>query len=66
MRDPQIVEEELVEIGAIQDDLTKLERIIAWSAIHPDEVPFAMHFLRGRTSGLEAWIEKHRSREHDV
>lgn len=59
MRDPQIVEEELVEIGAIQDDITKVERILAWSAAHPDEVPFAIRFMSGRTSGLEAWIEKH-------
>jgi hypothetical protein len=59
VRDPQIIEEELVEIGAIQDDITKLERIIAWSAIHPDEVAFAVRFLRGRTSGLEAWIHRH-------
>lgn len=63
MRDPQIVEEELVEIGAIQDDITKFERIIAWSAAHPDEVPFAVKFLRGRTSGLDAWLEKHRPNE---
>ena len=59
MRDPQIVEEELIEIGAIQDDITKLERLLAWSAIHPDEVAFAVRFLSGRTSGLEAFIEKH-------
>ncbi len=35
VRDVQIVEEELAEIAAIQDDLTKFERIIAWSAAHP-------------------------------
>jgi hypothetical protein len=63
VRDPQIVEEELVEIGAIQDDLTKLERIIAWSAIHPDEVAFAVRFFSGRTSGLDTWIERHRKNE---
>jgi len=62
VRDPQIVEEELVEISAIQDDITKLERLIAWSAIHPDEVAFAVRFLSGRTSGLETWIEKHQKR----
>ena len=48
-----------MEIGAIQDDITKLERIIAWSAIHPDEVGFAVRFLSGRSSGLDAWIERH-------
>lgn len=59
MRDPQIIEEELVGISAIQDDITKLERLLAWSAVHPDEVAFAVRFLSGRTSGLEAFIEKH-------
>jgi hypothetical protein len=48
MRDPQIIEAELVEISAIQDDLTKLERIVAWCATYPDEVPFALGFFRGR------------------
>jgi hypothetical protein len=48
MRDPQVVEAELVEISAIQDDLTKLERIVAWCATYPDEVPFALRFFRGR------------------
>jgi hypothetical protein len=65
VRDPQIVEEELVEIGAIQDDITKMERILAWSASHPDEVPFAVRFLSGRTSGLDAWVERHRGK-HQV
>ena len=51
-----------MEISAIQDDITKLERLIAWSAIHPDEVAFAVRFLSGRTSGLETWIEKHQKR----
>jgi len=48
MRDPQVIEAELVEIGAIPDDSTKLERIIAWCATYPDEVPFAIHLLLGR------------------
>ncbi|MFL6351405.1 MAG: hypothetical protein ACJ74Z_06105 [Bryobacteraceae bacterium] len=48
MRDPQLVEAELVEISAIQDDLTKLERIVAWCATYPDEVPFALHFFTDR------------------
>jgi hypothetical protein len=62
VRDVQIVEEELSEISGIQDDLTKFERIIAWSAAHPDEVVFAVRYLSGRSQGLEKWIEQH-SRE---
>jgi hypothetical protein len=45
MRDLETIETELMEIGAIPDDLVKLERIIAWCASHPDEVPFALHQL---------------------
>jgi hypothetical protein len=52
MRDPQVVEAELVEISAIQDDLTKLERIVAWCATYPDEVLFALRFFRGRIDGV--------------
>lgn len=48
MRDPEIIENELMEISAIADDTIKLERIIAWCATHPDEVPFALHQLMGR------------------
>lgn len=48
MRDIQTIETELMEISAIPDDLLKLERIIAWCATHPDEVPFALHQLLGR------------------
>jgi hypothetical protein len=48
MRDPETIEEELVAISAIADDSTKLERIIAWCAAHPDEVPFALHQLLNR------------------
>jgi hypothetical protein len=62
VRDVQIVEEELAEIAGIQDDLTKFERIIAWSAAHPDEVVFAVRYFSGRSKGLEKWIEQH-SRE---
>jgi hypothetical protein len=43
MRDPDVIETELIEISAIADDGVKLERIIAWCASHPDEVPFALH-----------------------
>lgn len=53
------MEEELVEIAAIQDDATKLERLIAWSASHPDEVVFALRFFSGRDSGLQQWIQRH-------
>jgi hypothetical protein len=48
MRDPEIIETELMEISAIADDSVKLERIIAWCASHPDEIPFALHQLLGR------------------
>jgi hypothetical protein len=54
MRDPEIIETELMEISAIADESVKLERIIAWCASHPDEVPFALHQLMGRR-------DKHRS-----
>jgi hypothetical protein len=52
MRDPEAIETELMEISAIADDAVKLERLIAWCALHPDEVPFALHQLlnRDRTS----------------
>jgi hypothetical protein len=45
MRDPETIETELMEISAIPDDVLKLERLAAWSASHPDEVPFALHQL---------------------
>ena len=48
MRDPEIIETELMEISSIADDTLKLERIIAWCASHPDEVPFALHQFMGR------------------
>jgi hypothetical protein len=48
MRDPEIIETELMEISAIADDAVKLERIIAWCASYPDEVPFALHQLLNR------------------
>jgi hypothetical protein len=47
MRDSETIETELMEISAIADDTLKLERIIAWCASHPDEVPFALHQLMG-------------------
>ena len=45
MRDPEIIETELMAISAILDDTIKFERIVAWCASHPDEVPFALHQL---------------------
>ncbi len=45
MRDPETIETELMEISAIPDDLVKFERIVAWCASYPDEVPFALHQL---------------------
>jgi len=48
MRNPEIIETELMEISAIPDDIVKLERIIAWCASHPDEVPFVLHQLLKR------------------
>jgi hypothetical protein len=49
MRDPAIVEEDLIEIASIADDLTKFERIVTWCTTHPDEVPFAMKILMNRS-----------------
>lgn len=48
MRAPDIIEDELIEISAIADDTLKFERIVAWCASHPDEVPFALHHLMRR------------------
>jgi len=48
MRDPEIIETELMKISAIADDSMKFEHIVAWCASHPDEVPFALHQLMGR------------------
>lgn len=45
MRDPEVIEAELVEISAMADDEMKLNSLIAWSATHPDEVPVALHLL---------------------
>jgi len=49
MRDPQIIEAELIEISAIADDSIKFERIVAWCATHPGEIPLALHQLMGRS-----------------
>jgi len=45
MRDPEIVEKELVAIAAMADEATKLDAIVAWCTTHPDEVPIALHML---------------------
>jgi len=37
-----------MEISAIQEDAVKLERIVAWCANYPDEIPFALKFFRER------------------
>ena len=58
MRDPEIIETELMEISAVADDSIKLERIIGWCASHPDEVPFALHQLLRRR-------DKHPSQDSD-
>jgi hypothetical protein len=48
-RDEQTIEAELLEIMGIQDDTVKLERIVAWCAAYPDEIPFALRFFRKRS-----------------
>lgn len=49
MRDPETIETELMEIAAIADETIKFDRIVAWCAAHPDEIPFALHqLLSGR------------------
>jgi hypothetical protein len=47
MRDAETIDAELMEISAIADDTIKFERIVAWCATHPDEVPFALHQFMG-------------------
>jgi len=53
MREPDIVEAELVEISAMADDEMKLNSIIVWCATHPDEIPLAIHMLMGGKSAPE-------------
>jgi hypothetical protein len=48
MRDAETIETELMKISAIADDSVKFERIVAWCASHPDEVPFALHHMMTR------------------
>jgi hypothetical protein len=49
MRDSETIENELMEISGILDDTIKFERVVAWCASHPDEVPFALRQLLSRT-----------------
>lgn len=49
MRDPEIIANELVESSAIVGDSIKLQRIFAWCASHPGEVPFVPHRLPDRS-----------------
>ena len=48
MREPEVIEAELMEISSIAEDGEKFERIVAWCATHPDEVPFALKILMNR------------------
>jgi hypothetical protein len=48
MRDSEAIENELMEISAIADESIKLERIVVWCTLHPDEVPIALHQLISR------------------
>lgn len=59
VRDLALIETELSEISAIQDDVTKLERFVAWSVDHPDEVPLALRFFSGSSKIIEAWLNRH-------
>lgn len=59
MRGLVVIETELSEISAIQDDTIKLERIVAWSVGHPDEVPLALRFFSHRPKGIEEWLRRH-------
>ena len=62
MRDPETIETELMEIAAIPDDIVKFERIVAWCATHPDEVPFALHQFMGRRGKQARWSGYERER----
>ncbi len=37
-----------MEISSIQDDTIRLERIVAWCASYPQEIPVALRFFRMR------------------
>ena len=59
VRDLSVIEAELSEISGIPDDITKLERSIAWSVDHPNEVPLALRFFVGNSRGIEEWVQRH-------
>ena len=48
-----------MEISAIQDDTTKLERIVAWCAMYPEEIPLALRFFRVRLHAEGKGSETH-------
>lgn len=48
MREPEVIEAELMEISSIAEDSEKFERIVTWCATHPDEIPFGMKILMNR------------------
>lgn len=54
MRDEQDIEDELIEIMGLQDDTLKLERLVAWCATYPDEIPAALRFFRDRLVSKKA------------
>lgn len=58
MRDPEIIESELMEISAAADETIKFELIVSWCAAHPDEVPFALHQLLRRREKRAAKTSK--------
>ena len=49
MRDPEVVERELVAIAAMADEATKFDALVAWCTTHPDEVPMALHMFLTRS-----------------
>lgn len=59
-RDEQTIEAELIEIMGIQDDLVRAERIVAWCAAYPDEIPFALRFFRKRSPSSAQTPAAHR------
>jgi hypothetical protein len=58
MRDPQEIEQELIEIGSHFDDTLKIEEIVAWCATHPEEVPVAIRILLGKVEHPNPTAEK--------
>jgi hypothetical protein len=48
MRDPEIIDTELMESAPSLTIPSSFERIVAWCTAHPEEVPFALHQFLGR------------------